>query len=81
MKRTTVYLLILTVLMAALLTGCGEYRPNDPGTSPTPSATAAPSASMMPDPSDGVVDDTDGSLEPETPDGREAKRTERRAVG
>ena len=73
MKKTMVRLLVLTVLCAALLAGCGETAGNGNNTSGTagsgnnaPGAVASGSdnapETMLPDVNDGFVDDTDGII-------------------
>jgi predicted small lipoprotein YifL len=58
MKRATVSLIVLSTLLAMLLTGCGANGAGSAGAAPT----NMPIESMMPDPSDGVVNDTDGII-------------------
>ena len=65
MKKTMVWILALTVLCAALLTGCGETAGSGNGnnTADTPASGSdnAPET-MLPDVNDGFVDDTDGII-------------------
>ena len=63
MKRAMVYLIAISALLTALLSGCGEQRTNQQTTPPTaaPETTILPET-MMPDESDGVVGDTDGII-------------------
>lgn len=63
MKKATVYILALILIMCVLLAGCGENLTNRKGTSATeaPKATVLPET-MMPDPGDGVVNDEDGII-------------------
>lgn len=65
MKKTMVWILALGVLCAALLTGCGETPDSGNGnnTTDTPASGSdnAPET-MLPDVSDGIVDDTDGII-------------------
>ena len=65
MKKTMVWLLALSVLCAALLTGCGEMAGDGNGNNTT-GAPASPSdgvpETMLPDVNDGFVDDTDGII-------------------
>ena len=57
-----VYLIAISTLLTALLSGCGETkRPNTAETTPAPKETMLP-ADMMPDESDGIVNDTDGII-------------------
>ena len=63
MKKAMIYILALTLAFSALLTGCGEIRGRDDKTAPaeTPEATILPET-MMPDPADGEVRDSDGII-------------------
>ena len=72
MKKTMVCILTLTVLCAALLTGCGETagdRNNTAGTGGNGNNGTAASPTdnvpetMLPDVNDGIVDDTDGIID------------------
>ena len=65
MKKTMVYILALSMVFSALLTGCGDKKTGRPNATPTP--TTSPEASilpenMMPDPDDGNVNDDDGII-------------------
>ena len=67
MKRAMVYLIVLSALMTALLSGCGESKANPSDTVPGTVPPAAPETTMLPenmlpDESDGVVNDTDGII-------------------
>ena len=63
MKRAMVYILILTMAFSVLLSGCGEKKPGSSGADAAqqPKTTVQPET-MMPDPDDGVVKDTDGKI-------------------
>lgn len=63
MKKTMVWILVLSVLCAALLTGCGEMAGDGNNTTgrPTSGSDNTPET-MLPDVNDGVVDDTDGII-------------------
>ena len=68
MKRAMVYLIAISALVSALLSGCGEMGTKAPATTPAPSATVKPQETMLPetmlpDESDGIVKDTDGIIE------------------
>ena len=64
MKKAMVYICALTLAFSALLSGCGEMRRTDGGTTQptaTPDVTVLPE-SMMPDVADGEVRDRDGII-------------------
>ena len=54
MKRAMVYLIAISTLVSALLSGCGEMGTKAPAAAPAPSATVRPQESMLPDESDGA---------------------------
>ena len=66
MKRAMVYLIVLSALVTSLLSGCGESGTNSSGaasgTAPAAPETTLLPKNMMPDESDGVVNDTDGMI-------------------
>jgi len=66
MKRVMVYLVALSVLLTAMLSGCGENLTRQPAkTTPTPTVRPQESMvpeTMLPDESDGIVTDTDGII-------------------
>ncbi len=59
MKSAMVYVLALSILFSALLSGCGEMR-GTKGKSGVPTAT--PAQTLLPDPEDGEVRDRDGII-------------------
>ena len=64
MKKAMVYILALTLAFSTLLAGCGEMGgTNRDKNAPakTPQATILPET-MMPDPADGEVRDSDGII-------------------
>ena len=64
MKKAMIYILAFTLAFSALLSGCGEIRGRGGDkTAPTetPEATILPET-MMPDPADGEVRDSDGII-------------------
>lgn len=77
MKRSVLYILVLMLALATLLSGCGENKESKPAATPTvsPKITAEPTVSPevtadpgllpeteMPDPEDGIVTDKDGII-------------------
>ena len=64
MKKAMIYILALTLAFSTLLAGCGEMRgTNNDKTPPseTPETTVLPET-MMPDPADGEIRDSDGII-------------------
>lgn len=64
MKKAMIYICALTLAFSALLSGCGEMRRTDGGTTQptaTPEATVLPET-LMPDIADGEVRDRDGII-------------------
>jgi len=82
MKRAMVYLIALSALLTALLTGCGEGRMNQPGTTPTsaPETTILPEQNM-PDETDGIVGDTDGIITKDDNGGAVTEKTDNGMIG
>ena len=77
MKRAMVYLIAISTLLTALLSGCGEMkRPGTADPTPAPKETVSP-ADMMPDESDGIVNDTDGIITEDDNGGDLAERTDK----
>lgn len=65
MKKTMAWVLVLGVLCAALLTGCGETAGDGNGNNTTDTPASGSDnvpETMLPDVNDGVVDDTDGII-------------------
>lgn len=65
MKKAMVYILALTMVFSALLSGCGENKGGNATPTATPTATPSatvPPASMTPAPEDGIVNDEDGII-------------------
>ena len=62
MKRAMVYLIAISVLLTALLAGCGEIRTGQSGTAPTNAPETMILPDVTPDASDGMVGDTDGII-------------------
>ena len=64
MKRAMIYLISISALLTALLSGCGENIGKNPTATPpatSPDVTMQPEI-VEPDVSDGVVKDTDGMI-------------------
>ena len=59
MKSAMVYVLALSLLLTALLSGCGDIRGSN-GRTDLP--TASPEHTILPDPEDGEVRDSDGII-------------------
>ena len=64
MKKGMIYLIAISALLAALMSGCGENVVKNPNTN---APTTVPDVTMRPeigepDVSDGVVKDTDGMI-------------------
>ncbi len=61
MKKAMIYICALTLAFSTLLAGCGEMRDDKTPPAETPQATILPET-MMPDPADGEVRDSDGII-------------------
>ena len=64
MKRAMIYLIAISALLTALLSGCGENVGKNPTTTPpasNPNVTMKPEVGE-PNVSDGVINDTDGVI-------------------
>lgn len=64
MKRAMIYLIAISALLTAILSGCGEHamkNPNPNAPTTTPDVTMQPEIGE-PDVSDGVINDTDGMI-------------------